>query len=67
MKSTILDVKKEYDQLDDLLNADSILFKSQRWKVLSCALMKLWHNKHSNTWVFGPQHSFFRLSPSVIC
>ncbi|XP_059277094.1 uncharacterized protein LOC132031229 [Lycium ferocissimum] len=34
MRTTILDVKKEYDQLDDLLNADSILFKSQRWKVL---------------------------------
>ncbi|KAM3216603.1 putative protein isoform X1 [Capsicum annuum] len=34
MKATILDVKKEYDQMDDLLNADSILFKYQRWKVL---------------------------------
>ncbi|MCD7459032.1 hypothetical protein HAX54_039847 [Datura stramonium] len=34
MRTTILDVKKEYDQLDDLLNAESILFKSQRWKVL---------------------------------
>ncbi|XP_060209393.1 uncharacterized protein LOC132636503 isoform X2 [Lycium barbarum] len=34
MRTTILDVKKEYDQLDDLLNSDSILFKSQRWKVL---------------------------------
>ncbi|XP_055800621.1 uncharacterized protein LOC129870064 isoform X2 [Solanum dulcamara] len=34
LRATILDVKKEYDQLDDLLNAESILFKSQRWKVL---------------------------------
>ncbi|OIT32628.1 putative helicase magatama 3 [Nicotiana attenuata] len=34
MKTTILNVKKEYDQLDDLLNPESILFKSQRWKVL---------------------------------
>ncbi|KAK6774713.1 hypothetical protein RDI58_029952 [Solanum bulbocastanum] len=34
MRTAILDVKKEYDQLDDLLNPDSILFKSQRWKVL---------------------------------
>ncbi|XP_006368091.1 probable helicase MAGATAMA 3, partial [Solanum tuberosum] len=41
MRTTVLDVKKEYDQLDDLLNADSILFKSQRWKVQSCALALL--------------------------
>ncbi|XP_059624937.1 uncharacterized protein LOC132268175 [Cornus florida] len=34
MAKTILDVKKELDQLDDLLNGDSILFKSARWKVL---------------------------------
>ncbi|KAF3640201.1 hypothetical protein FXO38_22233 [Capsicum annuum] len=33
MKATILDVKKEYDQMDNLLNVDSILFKSQRCKV----------------------------------
>ncbi|CAK9141766.1 unnamed protein product [Ilex paraguariensis] len=31
---TIFDVKKELDQLDDLLNADSMLFSSARWKVL---------------------------------
>nr|GME04681.1 uvrD-like Helicase, ATP-binding domain, P-loop containing nucleoside triphosphate hydrolase [Ipomoea batatas] len=29
-----LKLTKELDQLDDLLNADSIVFKSQRWKVL---------------------------------
>ncbi|RAL48322.1 hypothetical protein DM860_005746 [Cuscuta australis] len=34
LSRTILDVKKELDQLDDLLNADSILFKNQRWNVL---------------------------------
>ncbi|XP_019231239.1 PREDICTED: uncharacterized protein LOC109212082 [Nicotiana attenuata] len=34
MRKTILDVKKELDQLDDLLNGDSILFKEQRWKVV---------------------------------
>nr|GME01700.1 putative helicase magatama 3 [Ipomoea batatas] len=34
LSKTILDVMKELDQLDDLLNADSIVFKSQRWKVL---------------------------------
>lgn len=33
MRKTILDVKKELDQLDDLLNKDSILFKEQKWKV----------------------------------
>ncbi|XP_059668939.1 uncharacterized protein LOC132314035 [Cornus florida] len=31
---TILDVKKNLDQLDDLLNGASTLFKSARWKVL---------------------------------
>ncbi|MCL7045377.1 hypothetical protein MKW94_013410, partial [Papaver nudicaule] len=30
----ILEAKKELSQLDDLLNGDSILFKSARWKVL---------------------------------
>nr|GLL47740.1 uncharacterized protein LOC109161799 isoform X1 [Ipomoea trifida] len=34
LSKTILDIMKELDQLDDLLNADSIVFKSQRWKVL---------------------------------
>lgn len=33
MRKTILDVNKELDQLDDLLNGDSILFKEKRWKV----------------------------------
>ena len=30
---TILEVKKEFHQLDDLLNGDSTFFKSARWKV----------------------------------
>ncbi|CAH9085205.1 unnamed protein product [Cuscuta europaea] len=34
LSKTILKVKKELDQLDDLLNADSILFKNRRWNVL---------------------------------
>ncbi|KAF5747513.1 hypothetical protein HS088_TW05G00235 [Tripterygium wilfordii] len=34
LAKTILEVKKEFDQLDDLLNGDSILFKNARWKVL---------------------------------
>ncbi|KAF7142000.1 hypothetical protein RHSIM_Rhsim06G0167800 [Rhododendron simsii] len=33
MAKTIIDVKKELDQLDDLLNEDSILFKNAKWKV----------------------------------
>ncbi|XAR48022.1 hypothetical protein NMG60_11030712 [Bertholletia excelsa] len=33
LAKAILDVKKELDQMDDLLNEDSILFKSRRWKV----------------------------------
>ncbi|CAA0833261.1 P-loop containing nucleoside triphosphate hydrolases superfamily protein [Striga hermonthica] len=31
---TIINVKKELQQLDDLLNGDSILFQNSRWKVL---------------------------------
>ncbi|ONI28251.1 hypothetical protein PRUPE_1G134300, partial [Prunus persica] len=34
LAKAILEVKKEFDQFDDLLNADSILFRSSRWKVL---------------------------------
>ncbi|XP_060187254.1 uncharacterized protein LOC132616693 isoform X2 [Lycium barbarum] len=34
MRKTLLDVKKELDQLDDFLSGDSILFKEQRWKVV---------------------------------
>ncbi|KAI8552025.1 hypothetical protein RHMOL_Rhmol06G0232600 [Rhododendron molle] len=33
MAKTIIDAKKELDQLDDLLNEDSILFKNAKWKV----------------------------------
>lgn len=33
MAKTIIDVKKELDQLDDLLNEDSVLFKNTKWKV----------------------------------
>ena len=33
LAKAILDVKKEFEQFDDLLNHDSILFKSARWKV----------------------------------
>lgn len=33
LAKTIVDVKKDLDQLDDLLNGESILFKSARWKV----------------------------------
>ncbi|KAH7840877.1 hypothetical protein Vadar_022824 [Vaccinium darrowii] len=33
MAKTIIDVKKELDQLDDLLNEDSVLFKNAKWKV----------------------------------
>ncbi|PRQ41353.1 putative hydrolase [Rosa chinensis] len=34
LAKAILEVKKQFDQLDDLLNADSVLFRSARWKVL---------------------------------
>ncbi|XP_038877003.1 uncharacterized protein LOC120069339 isoform X2 [Benincasa hispida] len=34
LAKAIVDVKKEFDQLDDLLKGDSILFRNARWKVL---------------------------------
>ncbi|XP_022776512.1 uncharacterized protein LOC111318117 [Durio zibethinus] len=34
LAKAILDAKKEFCQLDDLLNRDSVLFKNARWKVL---------------------------------
>ncbi|KAA8532354.1 hypothetical protein F0562_032391 [Nyssa sinensis] len=34
LTKVIVEVKKELDELDDLLNGDSILFKAARWKVL---------------------------------
>lgn len=30
---TIIDVKKELEQLEDLLSGESILFRNSRWKV----------------------------------
>lgn len=33
LAKAIWDVKKELDQFDDLLNADSVLFRNSRWKV----------------------------------
>ncbi|KAI4357246.1 hypothetical protein L6164_001207 [Bauhinia variegata] len=34
LAKAILDVKKELDQFDDLLNPDSAIFKNAKWKVL---------------------------------
>ncbi|KAL6189732.1 hypothetical protein ACLB2K_036134 [Fragaria x ananassa] len=34
LAKAILQVKKQFDQLDDLLNSDSVLFRRARWKVL---------------------------------
>ncbi|XP_022776511.1 uncharacterized protein LOC111318116 isoform X2 [Durio zibethinus] len=34
LAKAILDAKKDFGQLDDLLNRDSVLFKNARWKVL---------------------------------
>ncbi|KAJ6726124.1 MAMMARY TURMOR VIRUS RECEPTOR-like protein 1 2 MTVR1 2 [Salix purpurea] len=34
LAKAILEVKKEFDQLDDLINGNSALFRSARWKVL---------------------------------
>ncbi|XP_062113026.1 uncharacterized protein LOC133824169 isoform X1 [Humulus lupulus] len=34
LAKAILEIKKELDQFDDLLNANSMLFKNSKWKVL---------------------------------
>ncbi|KAK6930708.1 DNA2/NAM7 helicase-like, C-terminal [Dillenia turbinata] len=34
LAKAILEVKQQLDQFDDLLNADSVLFKGARWKVI---------------------------------
>lgn len=33
LAKAILDIKEEFNQLDDLLKGDSILFRNARWKV----------------------------------
>lgn len=33
LTEAIIDIKKELNQLDELLNKDSVVFKSARWKV----------------------------------
>ncbi|CAB4262688.1 unnamed protein product [Prunus armeniaca] len=42
LAKAILGVKKEFDQFDDLLNADSILFRSSRWKTSDLEVPKSW-------------------------
>ncbi|XP_042981758.1 uncharacterized protein LOC122311308 isoform X5 [Carya illinoinensis] len=34
LHKALLDVKREFEQFEDLLNGDSLLFRSARWKVL---------------------------------
>ena len=41
----ILKVKKELDELDELLNPGSVLFRSQRWKVLNFSHHTFFHNQ----------------------
>ena len=41
LAKAILDAKKDLDQLDDLLNWDSVLFKNARWKVCNLHWLKL--------------------------
>ena len=38
LAKAILEVKKELDELDELLNPGSILFRSERWKVFNFSL-----------------------------
>ena len=45
LAKAIIDVKKEIEQFDDLLNGDSILFKSARWKVFGAFGTYTFHYK----------------------
>lgn len=38
LANAILEVKKELDQFDDLLNGDSVLFRNSIWKVQLCVV-----------------------------
>lgn len=42
LAKSIWDTKKELDQLDDLLNPDSFLFKKSRWKVFVISFLKFY-------------------------
>ena len=42
LAKVILEVKKELDQFDDLLNADSVLFKNSKWEVTFTSKMLLY-------------------------
>ena len=53
LAKAILEVKKEFDQFDDLLNADSILFRSARWKVKPLLFVFI-YTKFSSFFVFSP-------------
>jgi hypothetical protein len=35
----IWDAKKELDQLDDLLNSESVIFRNSRWKVFGYPIL----------------------------
>lgn len=35
----VWDAKKELGQFDDLLNADSVLFRNSRWKVFGLSIL----------------------------
>ncbi|KAL8218515.1 hypothetical protein R6Q57_021888 [Mikania cordata] len=49
LKTTILDAKQELNQLDDLVNGNSVLFKHEKWKVLFCDDFKRSFGKVTST------------------
>lgn len=48
LAKAILNVKKELDQFDDLLNSDSVLFRNSKWKVY-----RLWFFYSSLVFLFS--------------
>ncbi|GJT44469.1 UvrD-like helicase, ATP-binding domain, P-loop containing nucleoside triphosphate hydrolase [Tanacetum coccineum] len=43
LKMMIIGTKKELEQLDDLVNRNSVLFEHAKWKVCDCIITKLYH------------------------
>ena len=52
LAKAILDVKKEFEQFDDLFNPNSILFKSARWKVFVPLISILFSYLYFSVYIF---------------
>lgn len=60
LAKAILEVKKEFDQFDDLLNADSILFRSARWKVKLVEFVSIHTHTHKRICCLSLSSLYFK-------